>query len=220
MQNGHLSKFGTVFVPLLPFGSHVPLFLSLSLHRRRLIPQSQFLHSRRVCIQLLKVSFPPRPRFVHFSSCARQSSKKAIRVPPKVATFARFPNLKPQESVNPVISKAPEFKEKEFSVFESSWEFFPDCFRAAEQCERTMGRRWHAVAAVGMAFAAAAIAVAADGGFPLSLAGAEVAPLPQEEMSMLQKLAYLMFKKDGTSYQHVWPVINFMLCISQFHAFV
>jgi hypothetical protein len=53
------------------------------------------------------------------------------------------------------------------------------------------------------------------GGFPLSLAGAEVAPLPQEEMSMLQKLAYLMFEKDGTSYQHVWPVINFMLCISQ-----
>jgi hypothetical protein len=152
---------------------------------------------------------------VHFSSsCARHSSKKTIRIPQKVATFARFPNPKPQESVNPVISKAPESRKKN-SVFESSWEIFPDCFSAAEQCERTMGRRWHAVAAVGMAFAAAVLAVAVDGGFPLSLAGAEVAPLPQEEMSMLQKLAYLMFEKDGTSYQHVWPVINFMLCISQ-----
>ncbi|KAK3133137.1 hypothetical protein QOZ80_6AG0532850 [Eleusine coracana subsp. coracana] len=66
-----------------------------------------------------------------------------------------------------------------------------------------MGRRWQAVAAVGVAFAAAAVAVAADRGLPLLLAGAAVAP--EEEMSMLQKFVYLMSNNDGNSYQHVWP---------------
>jgi hypothetical protein len=67
---------------------------------------------------------------------------------------------------------------------------------------RAMGRRWHAVAAAGVAFAVAAVAVAADRGFPLSLA-------PEEEMSMLQKVVYLMSNKDGNSYQHVWPVMQY-----------
>lgn len=69
-----------------------------------------------------------------------------------------------------------------------------------------MGRRWHAVSALCVAFAAAAVAVAADRGFPLSLAGATVTP--EEEMSMLQKFIYLMSKEDGNSYQHVWPVMQ------------
>jgi hypothetical protein len=65
---------------------------------------------------------------------------------------------------------------------------------------RAMGRTWHAVAAAGVAFAVAAVAVAADRGFPLSLA--------PEEMSMLQKVLYLMSNKDDNSYQHVWPVMQ------------
>ncbi|XP_062194266.1 sulfite exporter TauE/SafE family protein 3-like [Phragmites australis] len=70
-----------------------------------------------------------------------------------------------------------------------------------------MGRRWHAVAAIGVAFAAAAAAVAADRGLSLSLAGAVVAP--EEEMGLLQKVANLMRKIDGNSYQHVWPPMEF-----------
>ncbi|TVU09237.1 hypothetical protein EJB05_42721 [Eragrostis curvula] len=66
-----------------------------------------------------------------------------------------------------------------------------------------MGRRWHTVAAVGVAFAAVAAAVAADRGLPLPVAGA--GEVPEEEMSMLQKVVYLMSMKDGNSYQHVWP---------------
>uniref|UniRef100_A0A0A9CG70 Sulfite exporter TauE/SafE family protein n=1 Tax=Arundo donax TaxID=35708 RepID=A0A0A9CG70_ARUDO len=72
-----------------------------------------------------------------------------------------------------------------------------------------MGRRWHAVAAIGVAFAfaSAAAAVAADRGLSLSLAGAAVAP--EEEMSVLKKVANLMWKSDGNSYQHVWPEMEF-----------
>ncbi|KAL6655849.1 hypothetical protein ACP70R_006675 [Stipagrostis hirtigluma subsp. patula] len=71
-----------------------------------------------------------------------------------------------------------------------------------------MGMRWHAVAALGVAYAAAvAVAVAADRGFSLSLAGA--AAVPEEEMGVLQKIANLMWKRDGNSYQHVWPPMEF-----------
>nr|CAB3456861.1 unnamed protein product [Digitaria exilis] len=65
-----------------------------------------------------------------------------------------------------------------------------------------MGRKWHAVAALCVAFAAA---VAADRG--LSLVGAAVAP--EEEMGLLRKLANLMWKSDANTYQHVWPPMEF-----------
>ncbi|XP_066397265.1 sulfite exporter TauE/SafE family protein 3-like isoform X2 [Miscanthus floridulus] len=65
-----------------------------------------------------------------------------------------------------------------------------------------MGRKCHAAAALAIAFAAAAAAaVAADRG--LSLVGAAVAP--EEEMSLFRKVANLMWRSDGNSYQHVWP---------------
>ncbi|KAL6846294.1 hypothetical protein ACP4OV_023742 [Aristida adscensionis] len=71
-----------------------------------------------------------------------------------------------------------------------------------------MGMRWHAVAALGVAYAAAvAVAVAADRGFSLSLAGTAVAP--EEEMSLLQKVANFMWKRDANSYHHVWPPMEF-----------
>jgi hypothetical protein len=65
-----------------------------------------------------------------------------------------------------------------------------------------MGRKWHAVAALGVAFAATAAAVAADRG--LSLVGAAVAP--EEEMGLLKKVANLLWKSGANTYQHVWPV--------------
>ncbi|XP_066390132.1 sulfite exporter TauE/SafE family protein 3-like [Miscanthus floridulus] len=66
-----------------------------------------------------------------------------------------------------------------------------------------MGRKCHAGAALAVAFAAAAAAaVAADRG--LSLVGAAVAPV-EEEMSLFRKVANLMWRSDGNSYQHVWP---------------
>ena len=69
-----------------------------------------------------------------------------------------------------------------------------------------MGRKCHAAAALAIAFAAAAAAaVAADRG--LSLVGAAVAPV-EEEMSLFRKVANLMWRSDGNSYQHVWPVIT------------
>ncbi|KAL6844604.1 hypothetical protein ACP4OV_025263 [Aristida adscensionis] len=68
-----------------------------------------------------------------------------------------------------------------------------------------MGMRWRAVAAISVAFAAGA--AAADRGFSLSLAGAAVAP--EEEIGLLQKVANLMWKRDGNSYQHVWPPMEF-----------
>ncbi|WVZ64671.1 hypothetical protein U9M48_014161 [Paspalum notatum var. saurae] len=68
-----------------------------------------------------------------------------------------------------------------------------------------MGRRkCHAVAALTVAFAAAAAAaVAADRG--LSLFGAP----EEEDMGLLRKLANLMWKSDGNTYQHVWPPMEF-----------
>ncbi|RLN34402.1 hypothetical protein C2845_PM03G32320 [Panicum miliaceum] len=68
-----------------------------------------------------------------------------------------------------------------------------------------MGRKWHAVAALGVAFAAAVAAVAADRG--LSLVGAAVAP--EEEMGLLQKVANLLWKSGASTYQHVWPPMQF-----------
>lgn len=66
-----------------------------------------------------------------------------------------------------------------------------------------MGRRmWHAVAALGVAYAAAA--VAADRG--LSVAGAAVVP---EEIGLLRKIANFMWQSDGNSYHHVWPPMEF-----------
>ena len=61
-----------------------------------------------------------------------------------------------------------------------------------------MGRKWHAVAALGMAYAVAAAAVA-DGDKGLSFAGTIAGP---EEASSPRKLASLY----GTTYHHVWPV--------------
>ncbi|CAD6225234.1 unnamed protein product [Miscanthus lutarioriparius] len=69
-----------------------------------------------------------------------------------------------------------------------------------------MGRKCHAAAALAIAFAAAAAAaVAADRG--LSLVGAAVAP-EEEEMSLFRKVANLMWRSDGNSYQHVWPPMD------------
>jgi hypothetical protein len=68
-----------------------------------------------------------------------------------------------------------------------------------------MGRKWHAVAALGVAFAATAAAVAADRG--LSLVGAAVAP--EEEMGLLKKVANLLWKSGANTYQHVWPPMQF-----------
>jgi len=67
-----------------------------------------------------------------------------------------------------------------------------------------MVRKWHAAAALGVAFAAAAAAaaVAADRG--LSLVGDAVAP--EEEMGLLKKVANLLWKGGASTYQHVWPV--------------
>jgi len=82
-----------------------------------------------------------------------------------------------------------------------------------------MGRKCHAAAALAIAFAAAAAAaVAADRG--LSLVGAAVAP-EEEEMSLFRKVANLMWRSDGNSYQHVWPVITdcFVLFPQRFFVF-
>ncbi|XP_044370258.1 sulfite exporter TauE/SafE family protein 3 isoform X3 [Triticum aestivum] len=64
-----------------------------------------------------------------------------------------------------------------------------------------MGRKWHAVAALGMAYAVAAAAVA-DGDKGLSFAGTVAGP---EEASSPRKLASLY----GTTYHHVWPPMKF-----------
>ena len=61
-----------------------------------------------------------------------------------------------------------------------------------------MGRKWHAVAALGMAYAVAA--AVADGDKGLSFAGTIAGP---EEARSPRKLASLY----GTTYHHVWPVI-------------
>ena len=80
-----------------------------------------------------------------------------------------------------------------------------------------MVRKWHAAAALGVAFAAAAAAaVAADRG--LSLVGDAVAP--EEEMSLLKKVASLMWKSGANTYQHVWPVTLQLQTASYFRAFV
>jgi hypothetical protein len=70
-----------------------------------------------------------------------------------------------------------------------------------------MGRKWHAVAALAVAFAAVAVAaVAGDRG--LSLVGAAaVAPEEEEEIEigLLRKIANMLWNSSN-SYQHVWPV--------------
>ncbi|XP_044375609.1 sulfite exporter TauE/SafE family protein 3 isoform X4 [Aegilops tauschii subsp. strangulata] len=63
-----------------------------------------------------------------------------------------------------------------------------------------MGRKWHAVAALGMAYAVAA--AVADGDKGLSFAGTVAGP---EEASSPRKLASLY----GTTYHHVWPPMKF-----------
>uniref|UniRef100_A0A452XFR6 Uncharacterized protein n=1 Tax=Aegilops tauschii subsp. strangulata TaxID=200361 RepID=A0A452XFR6_AEGTS len=65
---------------------------------------------------------------------------------------------------------------------------------------REMGRKWHAVAALGMAYAVAA--AVADGDKGLSFAGTVAGP---EEASSPRKLASLY----GTTYHHVWPPMKF-----------
>ncbi|ONM54390.1 Sulfite exporter TauE/SafE family protein [Zea mays] len=69
-----------------------------------------------------------------------------------------------------------------------------------------MGRKYycHAVAALAVVFAAAVV-VAADRRLSL-VVGAAVAP---EEVSLLRKVANLMWNGDGNSYQHVWPPMEF-----------
>lgn len=65
-----------------------------------------------------------------------------------------------------------------------------------------MGRRWHALAAVGVACAAAAAAVAAgDRGF--TFADAVAAP---EEVGYMRKVVNFLWSGEA-SYHHVWPVI-------------
>lgn len=78
-----------------------------------------------------------------------------------------------------------------------------------------MGRKYycHAVAALAVVFAAAVV-VAADRRLSL-VVGAAVAP---EEVSLLRKVANLMWNGDGNSYQHVWPVIT--NCLSEFLCFI
>lgn len=78
-----------------------------------------------------------------------------------------------------------------------------------------MGRKYycHAVAALAVVFAAAVV-VAADRRLSL-VVGAAVAP---EEVSLLRKVANLMWNGDGNSYQHVWPVIT--NCLSGFLCFI
>ncbi|CAN6162242.1 unnamed protein product [Urochloa humidicola] len=67
-----------------------------------------------------------------------------------------------------------------------------------------MGRKWHAVAALAVAFAAAAAAVAADRGMTLI----DAAVAPKEEIGLLRKIANLMWNSENT-YQHVWPPMEF-----------
>jgi hypothetical protein len=67
-----------------------------------------------------------------------------------------------------------------------------------------MGRKWHAVAALAVAFAAAAVlAVAADRG--LSLVGAAVEPEAEEEVGLLRKVVNMLWS-GSSEYHHVWPV--------------
>ncbi|CAN6195644.1 unnamed protein product [Urochloa humidicola] len=68
-----------------------------------------------------------------------------------------------------------------------------------------MGRKWHAVAALGVAFAAAAAAVAADRGMTTLI---DAAVAPKEEIGLLRKIANLMWNSENT-YQHVWPPMEF-----------
>lgn len=72
-----------------------------------------------------------------------------------------------------------------------------------------MGRRMRqAIAALGVACAAAlAVAVAAaDRG--LSLPSDRAVVVAPEEISLLNKIANFMWQTDGNSYQHVWPVTH------------
>ena len=116
------------------------------------------------------------------------------------------PRPRPQERLNfnPVIS------ENQKPTFQSSLDTFRflgrNCTVAFTWwCRQAMGRKCHAAVALAVAFAAAAaVAVAADR--RLSLVRAAVAP--EEEMSLFRKVANLMWKSDGNSYQHVWPVIT------------
>ena len=67
-----------------------------------------------------------------------------------------------------------------------------------------MGRRWHALAAVGVACAAAAAAVAAgDRGF--TFADAVAAP---EEVGYMRKVVNFLWSGEA-SYHHVWPPMEF-----------
>ncbi|XP_051186890.1 sulfite exporter TauE/SafE family protein 3 [Lolium perenne] len=74
-----------------------------------------------------------------------------------------------------------------------------------------MGRRMrHAIAALGAACAAAAVVVvAADRGFSPASAAAATVVAPEEEISLLNKIADFMWRSDGNSYQHVWPPMEF-----------
>jgi hypothetical protein len=66
----------------------------------------------------------------------------------------------------------------------------------------------HAIAALGAACAAAAVVVvAADRGFSPASAAAATVVAPEEEISLLNKIADFMWRSDGNSYQHVWPVL-------------
>nr|BAD05343.1 unknown protein [Oryza sativa Japonica Group]BAD05728.1 unknown protein [Oryza sativa Japonica Group] len=62
-----------------------------------------------------------------------------------------------------------------------------------------MGRRWHALAAVGVAACAAAAVAAGDRGF--TFADAVAAP---EEVGYMRKVVNFLWSGEA-SYHHVWP---------------
>ncbi|TVU40466.1 hypothetical protein EJB05_13932 [Eragrostis curvula] len=70
-----------------------------------------------------------------------------------------------------------------------------------------MGTRWHAVAALGVTFVAATAAVATDRGLWLPLAGVSAAA--EQKMGGFQKVTSLMWRRDGNTYKHVWPEMEF-----------
>lgn len=76
-----------------------------------------------------------------------------------------------------------------------------------------MGTRWHAVAALGFSFAAATAMVAVVG-LCLPLAG--VSLVEEQKMGVLQKVANLMWKRDGNTYNHIWPVMPRVQIVSCF----
>ncbi|KAF0914764.1 hypothetical protein E2562_031372 [Oryza meyeriana var. granulata] len=72
-----------------------------------------------------------------------------------------------------------------------------------------MGRTWwHAIVALGVAYAAAA-AVAADRGFLVTADKRFDSVATPEEMGLLRKVANFLWQTDGNSYHHVWPPMEF-----------